>query len=121
MIPMTRFIAGLFILTAGPLAAQVRKPVIEQPSRPSGVASGTYGPVAPPKMTGREKVSRAAARSDTTEILEALAHKLRVEDRDVLNSSVTIHSDTAWVALMDPKFRGATHRLERRHTWKVVE
>jgi hypothetical protein len=119
---MTRFIAGLFLtLSASALAAQVRKPVIEQPSRPSGVAEGTYGPKTPAKPPRKNDPASRAARSDTTEILEALAHKLRVEDRDVLNSSVTIQSDTAWVALMDPKFRGVTHRLERHHNWKVVE
>lgn len=94
--------------------------MIDQPTRPSGVSSGTYGPVTPPKVTRTTTASRAA-RSDTTEILQALAQKLRVEDRDVLNSSVAIQSDTAWVALMDPKFRGATYRLERHHSWKVVQ
>jgi len=106
------------MLFAAPAMAQRPKPMIEQPSPLTGVTSGTYGPKMPDPPRRTDPASRAA-RSDTTEILQAVSRKLRT--RDVERSIVVIQSDTAWVSLTDPKYRGAVVRLERRHAWKVVD
>src|SRR5690242_4398974 len=97
--------------------AQRPKPVIEQPTPLTGVSSGTYGPKMPDRPRKTDPASRAA-KSDTTEILRALSRKLRT--KDVERSVVVIQSDTAWVTLTDPKYRGTTYRLEQRHSWQVV-
>jgi hypothetical protein len=34
---------------------------------------------------------------------------------------VVIQRDTAWVSLMDLKFQHAVYRVERHHSWKVVD
>jgi hypothetical protein len=109
----------ILALVATPLAAQLPKPVIEQPSRPSRGTAPTHVPSVAPNA--RQTSTRRAARSDTTEILEALAHNLKVQIRRVMDSDVTIQHDTAWVTLHDPLSRGSVYRIERRHNWRVVD
>lgn len=111
----------LLVLLAAPAAAQSRPSPIPQPTRPAGVADGSYGPQTPKQPASERSASARAARSDTTEILEAVARKLDVKARDVTNSQVLIEKDTAWVSLMNPRFRGLTIRLERHHSWKVLD
>ena len=111
-------IIGLTIMASTELVAQKPKPVIAQPTPLTGVSSGTYGPKMP-AATRRTDPSSRAARSDTADIRHALSLELRT--KDVERSTVTIQSDTAWVTMTDPKYRGAVYRLERRHAWKVVE
>jgi len=111
-------VVALTILASKGLVAQIPKPVIEQPTPVTGVSSGTHGPKMPTMPRKTDPASRAA-HSDTTEILHAMAQKLRTKDVD--RSAVTIQNDTAWVSLTDPKYRGVVYRLERRHSWKVVD
>jgi len=111
-------VVALTIVTSRELVAQLPKPVIEQPTPVTGVSSGTHGPKMPTMPRKTDPASRAA-HSDTTEILHAMAQKLRTKDVD--RSAVTIQNDTAWVSLTDPKYRGVVYRLERRHSWKVVD
>jgi hypothetical protein len=111
-------VVTLTIVTSTELLAQKPKPVIEQPAPLTGVSSGTRGPKMP-TMPRKTDPARRAAQSDTTEILHALAQKLRTNDVD--RSAITIQSDTAWVSLTDPKYRGVVYRLERRHSCKVVD
>ena len=113
-----KYLVLSLVLIAPPAMAQRPKPVIEQPTPLTGVTSGTYGPKMPVLPRKTDPASRAA-KSDTTEILRALSRKLRT--KDVERSVVVIQRDTAWVTLTDPKYRGAAYRLERQHTWKVVE
>jgi hypothetical protein len=116
---MTRIlVVALTIATSTELVAQKPKPVIEQPTPLTGVSSGTRGPRMPTMPRKTDPASRAAQR-DTTQILGALAQKLRSKDVD--RSAVTIQSDTAWVSLTDPKYRGVVYRLERRQSWKVID
>ena len=111
-------VTSLTIIASTELVAQKPRPVIEQPKPLTGVSSGTAGPKTPILTRKTDPASRAA-HSDTTEILHALSLKLRT--KDVERSAMTIQSDTAWVTMTDPKYRGAVYRLERRHTWKVVD
>jgi hypothetical protein len=111
-------VVTLTIVTSTELVAQKPKPVIEQPTPLTGVSSGTRGPKMPTMPRKTDPDSRAS-KSDTTEILHALAQKLRTNDVD--RSAITIQRDTAWVSLTDPKYRGVVYRLERRHSWKVVD
>jgi len=110
-------VVALTIGTSTGLTAQIPRPVIEQPTPLTGVSSGTRGPKMPTMPRKTDPASRAA-QSDTSEILHALAQKLRTTDVD--RSVITIQSDTAWVSLTDAKYRGVVYRLERRHSWKVV-
>ena len=98
-----------------------RPPVIPQPSMPSGI-SGTVGRGTQPVQPVQRRLEPAsrAAKSDTTEILEAVARKLSLNSRDMQDAMLSIQKDTAWVTLRDKNYRGSSFRLERHHTWKVV-
>jgi hypothetical protein len=111
-------VVGLTIIASTELVAQKPKPVIEQPTPLTGVSSGTHGPKMP-VLTRKTDPDSRAARSDTLDILRALSLKLRT--KDVERAAITIQSDTAWVTMTDPKYRGVVYRLERHHVWKVVE
>ena len=111
-------VVTLTIVASTELVAQKPKPVIEQPTPLTGVSSGRRGPKMPTMRRKTDPASRAARR-DTTQIRQALAQKLQTKDVD--RSAITIQSDTAWVSLTDPKYRGVVYRLERRHSWKVVD
>jgi hypothetical protein len=105
-------------LIATPAMAQRPKPVVEQPTPLTGVSSATYGPKMPVMPRKTDPASRGA-QTDTMNIRQALSRKLHT--KDVERSAIVIQSDTAWVSLTDPKYRGVVYRLERHHTWKVVE
>lgn len=99
-----------------------RPPAIPQPSMPSGT-SGSFGRGTQPAQPVQRRLDPAsrAARSDTTEILEAVARKLSLNSRDMQDATLSIQKDTAWVTLMDKKYLGSSFRVERHHTWKVVD
>ena len=99
-----------------------RRPVIPQPTIPSGV-SGTVGRGTQPVQPVQRRLEPAsrAERSDTTEILEAVARKLSLNSRDMQDAMLSIQKDTAWVTLTERPFPRPTVRVERHNTWKVVD
>ena len=117
---MTRSCVLLVGLLGTSAAAQQPRPAIPQPATPSSVRPGDSGPAKWQNRSKREPDSRAA-RSDTSEILEAVARKLSLKASQVQESQLVIQRDTAWVTLTNSPVRAGVYRLERRHTWKVVD